>query len=76
MKKLSLNSCQLDHVLMEELRVSLHDNESLVSLNLYSNEINSEGAQLIAKLLHNKSNLKTLGLSNNFIGHGGALEIA
>lgn len=50
--------------------------ESLISLNLYSNDINAEGARLISQLLINKKNLRTLGLSNNIIGHGGARELA
>lgn len=76
LKKLSLNSCQLDLELLEVLRDSIKDNETLTDLNLYSNDINSEGAQLIANMLLNKVNLKNLGLSNNFIGFGGAREIA
>ena len=61
---------------MQELVNSLAANESLTDLNLYSNEINSEGAQMIAQLLANKVNLRTLGLSNNYIGQSGAREIA
>lgn len=52
------------------------DTESLNALNLYSNDISAEGAKLIAQMLANKSNLRTLGLSNNIIGHGGARELA
>jgi Ran GTPase-activating protein (RanGAP) involved in mRNA processing and transport len=48
LKKLSLNSCTLDQELLQELVNSLAANESLTDLNLYSNEINSEGAQMIA----------------------------
>lgn len=44
LKKLSLNSCTLDQELLQELVNSLSGNESLTDLNLYSNEINSEGA--------------------------------
>ena len=44
LKKLSLNSCTLDQELLQELVNSLSANESLTDLNLYSNEINSEGA--------------------------------
>ena len=51
-------------------------NESLTDLNLYSNEINSDGAQMLAQMLANKVNLRSLGLSNNQIGSGGAREIA
>jgi Ran GTPase-activating protein (RanGAP) involved in mRNA processing and transport len=54
----------------------LIDTESLNALNLYSNDISAEGAKLIAQMLANKSNLRTLGLSNNIIGHGGARELA
>jgi len=66
----------LDVTLLEELNEALLDTESLLSLNLYSNDINAEGAQLISQMLANKTNLKTLGLSNNIIGHGGARELA
>lgn len=76
LSKLSLNSCQLDSDLLLELATSLADNEVLTDLNLYSNDINSEGAKVIADLLKNKVNMKCLGLSNNYIGHGGAREIA
>jgi len=48
LKKLSLNSCMLDLDLLDELKTSLAETESLTDLNLYSNEINSEGATLIA----------------------------
>lgn len=62
--------------LLQELSDSLTDQNCLTDLNLYSNEINSEGAKIIAGMLKNKVNLKALGLSNNYIGHGGAREIA
>lgn len=52
------------------------DSEELIALNLYSNDINAEGAVLLSELLANKTKLKTLGLSNNIIGHGGARELA
>ena len=45
-------------------------------MSLYSNEIDSEGAQLITQMLTNKHNLRTFGLSNNIIGTGGARELA
>jgi hypothetical protein len=44
LRKLSLNSCQLDVDLLAELKESLMDTETLVALNLYSNDINAEGA--------------------------------
>jgi Ran GTPase-activating protein (RanGAP) involved in mRNA processing and transport len=66
----------LDVTLLEELKEALLDTESLLALNLYSNDINAEGAQLISQMLANKTNLKILGLSNNMIGHGGARELA
>ena len=53
---------------LEELKRSLIDNQVLTDISLYSNEIDSEGAQLIAQMLVNKTKLKTLGLSNNIIG--------
>ena len=52
------------------------DNQALTDISLYSNEIDAEGAQLIAQMLINKAKLKTLGLSNNIIGIGGARELA
>ena len=55
LRKLSLNSCQLDVTLLEELKEALMDIESLLALNLYSNDINAEGAQLISQLLSNKT---------------------
>ena len=76
LKKVSLNSCNMDMDLLQELNNSLIDQDCLTDLNLYSNEINSEGARIIAGMLKNKVNLKALGLSNNYIGHGGAREIA
>lgn len=66
----------MDMDLLQELNNSLIDQDCLTDLNLYSNEINSEGARIIAGMLKNKVNLKALGLSNNYIGHGGAREIA
>lgn len=48
LRKLSLNSCQLDVTLLEELKDALLDAELLQALNLYSNDINAEGAQLIS----------------------------
>ena len=76
LKKLSLNSCNLELERLEELREALAANDKLVDLSLYSNEINSEGAKVLAEMLINKVNLKTLGLSNNIIGQGGARELA
>lgn len=76
LKKISLNSCNMDMDLLQELSDSLSQQDVLTDLNLYSNEINSEGAKIIAGMLKNKVNLKALGLSNNYIGHGGARELA
>lgn len=79
LRKLSLNSCQLQThgpELLQELKESLIDTDELIALNLYSNDINAEGAALLSQLLVNKTKLKTLGLSNNLIGHGGARELA
>lgn len=76
LRKLSLNSCMIETSLFEALKESLRDTESLIALNLYSNDINAEGMQLISEMLVNKVNLRTLGLSNNIIGHGGARELA
>ena len=76
LKKLSLNSCNLELDRLEELNEALADNDSLIDLSLYSNEINSEGCRVLAQTLKNKVNLKTLGLSNNIIGQGGARELA
>lgn len=66
----------LDTSLLEELKESLRDTESLIAINLYSNDINAEGMKLLSEMLANKTNLRTLGLSNNMIGHGGARELA
>lgn len=76
LSKLSLNSCNLITPCLEALSHALKDNEALIDISLYSNEIDAEGAQLIAKMLVNKSLLRTLGLSNNMIGTGGARELA
>lgn len=76
LKKLSLNSCNLTVPCIEALKESLEANLDLIDINLYSNEINAEGASVIAHMLANKTKLKTLGLSNNIIGSGGAREIA
>jgi len=76
LSKLSLNSCNLIVPCLQELKDSLIDNEVLTDISLYSNEIDAEGAQLIAQMLANKSLLRTLGLSNNLIGQGGARELA
>lgn len=74
--KLSLNSCNLIIPCLEALKAALIDNLGLTDISLYSNEIDAEGAQLISQMLVNKSKLKTLGLSNNIIGVGGARELA
>ena len=76
LSKLSLNSCNLIIPCLEALKEALSENLILTELSLYSNEIDAEGAQLIAQTLVNKSNLRTLGLSNNIIGTGGARELA
>jgi Ran GTPase-activating protein (RanGAP) involved in mRNA processing and transport len=66
----------LDSDLLQVLSDALVGKDKLTDLNLYSNDINSEGAKVIATLLKDKINMKSLGLSNNYIGHGGAREIA
>lgn len=76
LERLSLNSCKLDHELLETLATALETNTVLQELNLYSNDINSEGALIVAKIIKDKINLKILGLSNNAIGFSGAREIA
>jgi|694.fasta_scaffold128726_1 hypothetical protein len=43
LRKLSLNSCMIETSLFEALKESLRDTESLIALNLYSNDINAEG---------------------------------
>ena len=74
--KLSLNSCNLIVPCLTQLKTSLMDNQVLTDISLYSNEIDAEGAQLLAQMLVNKRMLKTLGLSNNIIGIGGARELS
>lgn len=76
LKKLSLNSCNLEIERLQQLHEALIDKEKLVDLSLYSNDINAEGAKILAQTLANKTQLKTLGLSNNIIGQGGARELA
>ena len=46
--KLSLNSCNLIVPCLEALKEALIDNTILAEISLYSNEIDAEGAQLIA----------------------------
>ena len=48
LKKLSLNSCNLDQDRLTELHSALEDKVNLIDLSLYSNEINSEGASILA----------------------------
>ena len=74
--KLSLNSCNLIVPCLTQLKTALMDNQVLTDISLYSNEIDAEGAQLLAQMLVNKRMLKTLGLSNNIIGIGGARELS
>lgn len=74
--KLSLNSCNLIVPCLEALRDALAENTVLQDISLYSNEIDAEGAAIISTMLANKKSLKTLGLSNNIIGQGGARELA
>ena len=62
--------------MLEVLCDSLAGNTNLIELNLYSNDINSEGAKVIAQMIKDKVHMKCLGLSNNYIGHMGAREIA
>ena len=76
LKKLCLNSCNLNEECLEALKNALSDSTELTDISLYSNEINTEGAVIVAQMLVNKVKLRTLGLSNNIIGQGGAREIA
>ena len=76
LKKLCLNSCNLNIPCLEAMNSALQDSTELTDISLYSNEINSEGAAIIAQMLVNKVKLQTLGLSNNMIGRGGSKEIA
>ena len=76
LSKLSLNSCNLIIPCLTQLKTALIDNQVLTDISLYSNEIDAEGAQLLAQMLVNKRMLKTLGLSNNIIGIGGARELS
>ena len=76
LRKLSLNSCMMDIDVLEEMKDSLLETESLTDLNLYANDIDAEGARILSQCLANKKNLRILGLSNNMIGHGGAREMA
>ena len=76
LKKLCLNSCNLHVPCLESLKAALDRNTELQELNLYSNEIDAEGAQIIAQTLVGKEKLRILGLSNNIIGQGGARELA
>mgnify|MGYP001626731160 CR=1 FL=1 len=71
-----MNSCNMINPCLEALREALTANTTLTDISLYSNEIDAEGAQMIAQMLVNKTRLRTLGLSNNIIGQGGAREIA
>ena len=68
LKKLSLNSCNLTVPFLEALKEALANNTELTDISLYSNEIDAEGASIIAHMLVNKTKLRTLGLSNNIIG--------
>ena len=76
LSKLSMNSCNLIQPCLEALKAALETNQQLTDISLYSNEIDAEGAQCIAQMLVNKNKLRTLGLSNNIIGQGGARELA
>jgi len=40
-QKLCLNNCNLNTDLIEELKESLEDNESLTEITLYTNDINA-----------------------------------
>ena len=44
LKKLCLNSCNLHIPCLEALKAALENNTELQELNLYSNEIDAEGA--------------------------------
>ena len=68
LEKLSMNSCNMINPCLEALKDSLTPNTTLTDISLYSNEIDAEGAQMIAHMLVNKTKLRTLGLSNNIIG--------
>lgn len=46
--KLSLNSCNLIVPCLEQLKTALMENQVLTDISLYSNEIDAEGAQLLA----------------------------
>lgn len=76
LRRLSLNKCKLNINLLKRLYESISDNEEMTELSLYSNEITTEGAEFIAKIIQNKRHLKTLSLSNNRIGHDGAVHLA
>ena len=55
LKKLSLNSCNLTVPCLEALKDSMAGNSELTDINMYSNEINAEGAQVIARMLAEKT---------------------
>jgi Ran GTPase-activating protein (RanGAP) involved in mRNA processing and transport len=74
--RLSLNSCKITEELLESLAVALESNVKLTDLNLYSNDIHTDSAPIVARIIKDKTSLRTLGLSNNCIGFGGAREIA
>lgn len=48
----------------------------LRELYLFANKITGEGSVFISAMIKNKTFLSTLGLSNNKLGRGGAIEIA
>jgi len=51
LRRLSLNKCKLNIGLLKVLYESIRDNEDMTELSLYSNEITTEGAEFIAKII-------------------------
>ena len=53
--RLSLNSCKITEELLEALAVALECNVKLTDLNLYSNDIHTDSAPIVARIIKDKT---------------------
>ncbi|GBG35257.1 Hypothetical Protein FCC1311_114802 [Hondaea fermentalgiana] len=72
----SLQGCNIGAEGATALANALVKNESLQSLNLWSNKIGAEGARALANALASNESLQTLDLDWNNIGLEGAAALA
>jgi len=77
LKEISLSSCRIDDVIVENLVQSVRGNRHLKRLDLQDNIIKRAGCESLVTLLQDPNcNLVTLDLNNNMIDNDGATIMA